>query len=139
MDLFTTCSSPSLFTAVNPCIATAHSEPYHHDHSCHHGNHTPDSKEIDLQVTFHYHILHFCFFKWPRVPDPVDPSNFLRFRLWDPIRDVSIIREERCGAITPHHRREEPVLAMASMASDFGVGRVCLAAAVVPSQGAHLG
>ena len=138
MDLFTARSNTSLFTTVNPCITTAHGEPYHHDHSCHYGNHTPDSEEIELQITFHHHILHLCFFKWPQIPNPVDSSGFLRFRLWDPVRDVFTIREERRGAVTPHHRWEEPILAMAGMASDFGVGRVRLAAAVVPSQGAHL-
>lgn len=48
-----------------------------------------------------------------------------------------IVCEERRGATASHHRWEESILAMAGMASNLGVGRVCLAAIVVPPQGAH--
>ena len=138
MDLFTAHSNPSLFTTVGPCIATARGEPYHHNRSCRDRNYTPDSEEIKLQIAFRYHILHLRFIKRPQVPGPVDSSDLLRFRLGNPVWNVLTVREERRGAIASHCQREESILAVAGVASNLGVGRVRLAAAVVPSQGAHL-
>ena len=48
MDLFTAHQNYALFATFDPCLAPAHSEPYHHNRPYHDGDNASDGEEIEL-------------------------------------------------------------------------------------------